>query len=339
MSRIDKERRENMHNLVEFYVMDALDPEENERFERHLHTCAWCQSKWEDAQRVTEGLLHLPTRREPPAYVRSRLLRGVSVPSGARRRKRGPWWFPYVAMILALMMPGGSWLAWMYAGEGIQTSAVDTVPFKMAQASPSETTDDRILLKIDRNRGNETPSDTTEEPDDKQQIEGKNRVAVSRPVTAPAMDRPSLPGDADVENPSPPAQSPSDPPDTNPPEPPDSDPPDNPPPPTAPDQPEEPSEPEKPQPPEEEQPALVAVEIGDCRIEVIDKDGLIDVEKRENRDTQLVPDPDPVEKEDPPNSDSVEKEDPATSDPVEKNPPAAPDPRYESDTKQTVSTE
>ncbi|MFD8302324.1 anti-sigma factor domain-containing protein [Streptomyces sp. NPDC059690] len=77
MSLLDRMlRREDLHSLAAPYALDALEPAERIRFERHLRTCAACAAEVrvlsEDAVRLAWS-----TAAPPPAAMRDRVLAAV----------------------------------------------------------------------------------------------------------------------------------------------------------------------------------------------------------------------------------------------------------------------
>lgn len=77
MSFVDRLlRREDLHSLAAPYALDALEPGERHRFEKHLRTCAICAAEVralsEDAARLAWS-----TAAAPPAAMRDRVLAAV----------------------------------------------------------------------------------------------------------------------------------------------------------------------------------------------------------------------------------------------------------------------
>ncbi|PTX63319.1 putative zinc finger protein [Melghirimyces profundicolus] len=144
---MEKRSGDNIHSLAEFYVMDALDPEDQERYEEHLEGCSWCQRKVGDARRITEALLHLPKEEPPPPEVKKKLLSGLPAPFH-RDRRRGAGLFPYVAVLLALILAGTSFLIWLYSA-GKTTQASSTVVYK--ESVPRLGTPDESMLLEGKN--------------------------------------------------------------------------------------------------------------------------------------------------------------------------------------------
>ncbi|MFJ8635299.1 anti-sigma factor domain-containing protein [Streptomyces sp. NPDC093568] len=77
MSFVDRLlRREDLHSLAAPYALDALEPGERRRFEKHLRTCDLCTAEVralaEDAARLAWS-----TAAAPPAALRERVLAAV----------------------------------------------------------------------------------------------------------------------------------------------------------------------------------------------------------------------------------------------------------------------
>jgi anti-sigma-K factor RskA len=67
--------------LVGAYVLDALEPDEQVRFEAHLRSCDVCRSEVAELQQVSDVLPLSLEPVEPPAGLRDRLLAAVSEPN------------------------------------------------------------------------------------------------------------------------------------------------------------------------------------------------------------------------------------------------------------------
>jgi anti-sigma-K factor RskA len=84
-------RREDLHSLAAPYALDALDPAERARFEKHLRTCEVCAA---EVRALTEDAVRLAwsTAAPPPAAMRDRVLAAVrttpQVPAPAREQAR-----------------------------------------------------------------------------------------------------------------------------------------------------------------------------------------------------------------------------------------------------------
>ncbi|MFJ6087305.1 anti-sigma factor domain-containing protein [Streptomyces sp. NPDC092369] len=84
-------RREDLHSLAAPYALDALDPAERARFEKHLRTCAVCAA---EVRALTEDAVRLAwsTAAPPPAAMRDRVLAAVrttpQVPPPVREQTR-----------------------------------------------------------------------------------------------------------------------------------------------------------------------------------------------------------------------------------------------------------
>lgn len=76
MSILDKLRREDPHSLAAPYALDALEPGERRRFEKHLDTCARCAA---EVRALAEDAVRLAwsTAAPAPAALRERVLAAV----------------------------------------------------------------------------------------------------------------------------------------------------------------------------------------------------------------------------------------------------------------------
>ncbi|MET7909287.1 anti-sigma factor [Streptomyces avermitilis] len=91
MSVLDCLLRRDLHSLAAPYALDALEPDERRRFERHLKSCDRCAAEvrdlYEDAVRLAWS-----TAAPPPAALRDRVLSAVrstpqEAPQGASRAR------------------------------------------------------------------------------------------------------------------------------------------------------------------------------------------------------------------------------------------------------------
>ncbi|HEX4287443.1 MAG TPA: anti-sigma factor [Trebonia sp.] len=101
-----------VHELSGAYALNALDPAERERFERHLRRCPSCT---EDVQRMTSTAtaLAMAVAAEPPPGLKQRVLIAAAstpqlppLPPTAARRRHGRHvirsaWFPRLALGVA----------------------------------------------------------------------------------------------------------------------------------------------------------------------------------------------------------------------------------------------
>ncbi|KOG43406.1 anti-sigma factor [Streptomyces resistomycificus] len=69
-------RREDLHSLAAPYALDALEPDERRRFERHLDKCGSCAA---EVRALAEDAVRLAwsTAAPPPAAMRERVLAAV----------------------------------------------------------------------------------------------------------------------------------------------------------------------------------------------------------------------------------------------------------------------
>ncbi|MFD7132464.1 anti-sigma factor domain-containing protein [Streptomyces sp. NPDC059894] len=92
-------RREDLHSLAAPYALDALDPDERRRFDKHLRSCDRCaadvRALFEDAVRLAWS-----TAAPPPAALRDRVLAAVRTtpqePAAAPVRRHEPRLPPHV---------------------------------------------------------------------------------------------------------------------------------------------------------------------------------------------------------------------------------------------------
>ncbi|WP_062647089.1 anti-sigma factor [Streptomyces maremycinicus] len=76
MSVLGLFRREDLHSLAAPYALDALEPDERRRFEKHLTGCDRCAA---EVRALAEDAVRLAWSQaaEPPAHLRSRVLAAV----------------------------------------------------------------------------------------------------------------------------------------------------------------------------------------------------------------------------------------------------------------------
>ncbi|MFH8801755.1 anti-sigma factor domain-containing protein [Streptomyces sp. NPDC017936] len=92
-------RREDPHSLAAPYALDALDPDERRRFERHLRSCDRCSA---EVRALSEDAVRLAwsTAAPPPAAMRERVLAAVRTtpqePAAAPARRHEPQLPPHV---------------------------------------------------------------------------------------------------------------------------------------------------------------------------------------------------------------------------------------------------
>src|SRR3954470_1258320 len=90
-------RRGDLHSLAAPYALDALEPAERVRFEKHLKTCDRCTAEVRD---LSEDAVRLAwsTAAAPPAAMRDRVLAAVRATpqEPPRARERAPQLPPHV---------------------------------------------------------------------------------------------------------------------------------------------------------------------------------------------------------------------------------------------------
>ncbi|MCX5370975.1 anti-sigma factor [Streptomyces sp. NBC_00103] len=99
MSVLGLFRREDLHSLAAPYALDALEPDERRRFEKHLTGCDRCAA---EVRALAEDAVRLAWSQaaQPPAHMRSRVLAAVQrtpqESSRAPARERAPQLPPHV---------------------------------------------------------------------------------------------------------------------------------------------------------------------------------------------------------------------------------------------------
>ncbi|MFF4397879.1 anti-sigma factor domain-containing protein [Streptomyces sp. NPDC001480] len=100
MSLLDRLlRREDLHSLAAPYALDALEPAERVRFEKHLRNCDRCTA---EVRALAEDAVRLAwsTAAPPPAAMRDRVLAAVRAtpqdPAPSPVRERAPQLPPHV---------------------------------------------------------------------------------------------------------------------------------------------------------------------------------------------------------------------------------------------------
>jgi anti-sigma-K factor RskA len=146
------------------YLLDALEPEEVQEFERHLAGCARCQGEERWLRAVIELLPSSVEQFEPPPALRERLLDTVRAEAAAdkapprERRARRPWFALGLrpAVALASLAIAAAGLAGYLIGNdnGPKTT---TVQAQVTKAEPSASaqlirTGDTAVLRVERLR-------------------------------------------------------------------------------------------------------------------------------------------------------------------------------------------
>jgi anti-sigma-K factor RskA len=87
--------REDLHSLAAPYALDALEPAERVRFERHLRSCDQCAA---EVRVLTEDAVRLAwsTAAPPPAAMRDRVLAAVRATPQEPAREHTPQLPPHV---------------------------------------------------------------------------------------------------------------------------------------------------------------------------------------------------------------------------------------------------
>lgn len=106
-----------LHDLTAAYALDALEPEERGRYERHLESCARCREELATMWRTTEELAIAASGPAPPAALRARLLEAaraeaqVVVPLPRRSDRLVHGLAAATALAAALALGIGIWAA------------------------------------------------------------------------------------------------------------------------------------------------------------------------------------------------------------------------------------
>lgn len=92
-------RRDDLHSLAAPYALDALEPDERRRFEKHLRSCDRCAA---EVRALSEDAVRLAwsTAAPPPAAMRDRVLAAVRTtpqePAAGQVREHAPQLPPHV---------------------------------------------------------------------------------------------------------------------------------------------------------------------------------------------------------------------------------------------------
>lgn len=68
----------HVDEVVDLYVLDALEPSEQLLVATHIETCAQCQELVRERQRIVELLAWTPEQRDPPAALQARLMQRIT---------------------------------------------------------------------------------------------------------------------------------------------------------------------------------------------------------------------------------------------------------------------
>lgn len=97
---------DQLRDLTEAYVLDALPRDQRDAYDAHLVTCGGCSRDVRELMRVTQALGEIVDQREPPARLRERVLASVG-------RAAAP------APVAVDVRPGRSLPAWMAAAAAV----------------------------------------------------------------------------------------------------------------------------------------------------------------------------------------------------------------------------
>jgi anti-sigma factor RsiW len=101
------------HDLTAAYALDALDPDERERYEAHLATCERCREELQGFWQVSGALAHAADGPAPPPALRERIIEAARgerpnvVPLRPRRSGRAVSAVAAVAAVALLAV--GAW--------------------------------------------------------------------------------------------------------------------------------------------------------------------------------------------------------------------------------------
>jgi anti-sigma-K factor RskA len=90
--RINEMNEQHVDNLLDLYVLGALEPDESAHIEAHLDTCVRCRAQLTEAKRVVELLALTPEQFDPPPHLRARVLDHVAQLQRAERPPRPTFW-------------------------------------------------------------------------------------------------------------------------------------------------------------------------------------------------------------------------------------------------------
>jgi anti-sigma-K factor RskA len=102
--------RHDLHTLTGAYVLDAVEPTEQARFEHHLRRCKPCGHEVRGLAETATGLA-MAVAMEPPAQLKERVLTAVAVtrqqpPAAEQHHRARPAfrqaWFPRLAVAVAV---------------------------------------------------------------------------------------------------------------------------------------------------------------------------------------------------------------------------------------------
>ena len=121
--------RQDLHDLVAAYALDALDELEARRFEHHLEGCSACQVELAEALETTTFLAELSAVPAPP-----RLKQEVLGRIGSAQRRPNPAWLLAAGAAALALVFGGLWAN--AAGRLSHAEAVAAV-YQAADAVPT----------------------------------------------------------------------------------------------------------------------------------------------------------------------------------------------------------
>lgn len=122
---------ELMHELSAAYALDALDPEEEQAFERHLARCPRCQGDVAAFAETAASLAYAAPAARKPDALRDRIVAAAANDNVRTLRPRPRWAYPAVAAasVAACAAIGlGAWAATMHSqlshGEALHALAL-----------------------------------------------------------------------------------------------------------------------------------------------------------------------------------------------------------------------
>ncbi|MEU9284788.1 anti-sigma factor [Streptomyces sp. NPDC048275] len=152
MSALDRLLRRDLHSLAAPYALDALEPDERRRFERHLRDCPRCAAEvralsedavrlaWSTAapapaalrERVLTAVRTTPQDASPGGAVRARTADGHTRAAHGPARARAPRFRPLLAPLSTATAAAALVVASLFAVQATQTQ--DKLDQERAQA-------------------------------------------------------------------------------------------------------------------------------------------------------------------------------------------------------------
>lgn len=90
--RVMSDKCQPFRELLPCYALEALEPDESRRLEKHLRTCVECRAELEKYRTIGEGLLYALPCPPPPARVRAGLIARLAAAKPQAGLSRVPRW-------------------------------------------------------------------------------------------------------------------------------------------------------------------------------------------------------------------------------------------------------